>query len=118
MSKVESQVISKCFDPAYHQLACLLWIFMLRISYHIICLTPQAHSVPGECRAPAALVLTAVLGAHALPHKLFAGVLAEGLFWPAEAMGSSSSTNPMREVSRELQNMMPSARVGACGGMG
>ena len=39
--------------------------------------------MPGECRAPAALVLTAVLGAHALPHDLFAGVLAEGLFWPS-----------------------------------
>jgi len=73
--------------------------------------------VPGECRAPAALVLTAVLGAHALPHDLFAGVLAEGLFWPAEAVNSSSSTSPtMREVSRELQKMTPSARVGAFGG--
>ena len=73
--------------------------------------------MPGECRAPAALVLTAVLGAHALPHDLFAGVLAEGLFWPAEAVNSSSSsTSPMPVVSRKLQKVTPSARVGALGG--
>ena len=72
--------------------------------------------MPGECRAPAALVLTAVLGAHALPHDLFAGVLAEGLFWPAEAMTSSSSTSSMPDVSRQLKTMTPSARVGAFGG--
>jgi hypothetical protein len=78
-----------------------------------VCCFYQAPAVPGEWRAPAALVITAVLSAHALSHELFAGVLAGGLFGAAPAPTLSGSASTLQHVPRALRSVAPGARIGA-----